>query len=80
MLAPVAFVAAARAGISVRPLMMGLALASSIAFLTPVSHRANLLVMGAGGYRAKDYLRVGSVLTIAALAIIALLVPLLFPF
>jgi di/tricarboxylate transporter len=80
MLAPVAFVAAGRAGVSVQPLMMGVALASSICFLTPVSHRANLLVMSAGGYRSKDFLRVGSLLTVAALLLILLLVPLLFPF
>lgn len=80
MLAPVAFIAAARADINVRPLLMGIALSSSIVFLTPVSHRANLLVMGAGGYSAKDYLRVGSLLTVLALALIALLVPVLFPF
>lgn len=80
VLAPVALVAAARSGIDVRPLMMGVALSASMAFLTPVSHRANLLVMSAGGYRPKDYLRVGSVLTLVTLALIAALVPLLFPF
>jgi di/tricarboxylate transporter len=60
--------------------MMGLALAASITFLTPFSHRANLLVMSAGGYRTKDYLKVGALLTVLALALIAGLVPLLFPF
>jgi di/tricarboxylate transporter len=80
MLAPVAFEAAGRVGASPRPLMMGLALAASITFLTPFSHRANLLVMSAGGYRTKDYLKVGALLTVLALALIAGLVPLLFPF
>jgi len=80
MLAPVVFVAAERVGVDPRPLMMGVALAASIAFLTPVSHRANLLVMSAGAYRSRDYLRVGSILTLVSLLIIALLVPWLFPF
>jgi di/tricarboxylate transporter len=80
ILAPVTFVAAAGAGIDVRPLMMGVALSASVAFLTPFSHRANLLVMSAGGYRPKDFLRVGSMLTVVSLVLIAVLVPLLFPF
>ncbi len=36
--------------------------------------------MGAGGYRSSDYLRVGTPLTVAVLAIIVFAVPLLFPF
>ena len=80
ILAPVAFVAAERAGIDVRPLLMGIALAASATFMTPFSHKANLLVMGAGGYKAADYLRVGTVLTLVTLAIITLMVPLLLPF
>jgi len=80
ILAPVAAVAAQRAGISLQPLMMGIALSASVAFLTPFSHRANLLVMGAGGYKTSDYLKVGSLLTLVSLAIIALLVSLLLPF
>jgi di/tricarboxylate transporter len=80
ILAPVAFVVAQRTGVSVRPLMMGIALAASITFMAPISHKANLLVMSAGGYKLADYLRIGTVLTLATLAIIALMVPLLLPF
>jgi di/tricarboxylate transporter len=36
--------------------------------------------MGAGGYRVGDFIRVGSLLTVAVLAILALLIPLFFPF
>ena len=50
------------------PLMMGVGLAASAAFMTPFSHKANLLVMGAGGYRSMDYLKVGTPLTIVILA------------
>ena len=48
--------------------------------MTPFSHKANLLVMGAGGYSARDYLRVGTPLTIILLAMLVLLVPIFFPF
>ena len=43
---------------------MAVAMGCSTAFLTPISHSANLLVMGPGGYRFKDYARVGLPLTI----------------
>ena len=60
--------------------MMGVALAASAAFMTPFSHKANLLVMGAGGYRSIDYLKVGTPLTVLLLAVIVWMVPLFFPF
>ena len=66
--------------ISPYPLMMGVGLAASAAFMTPFSHKANLLVMGAGGYRSSDYLKVGTPLTVVLLAMLVFLVPLFFPF
>ncbi len=80
LLAPVVFLAADQLGISPRPLMMGVGLAASAAFLTPFSHKANLLVMGAGGYRVGDFVRVGSVLTVIVLGLLALMIPWLLPF
>ena len=80
LLAPVVFLLAEQLQISPRPLMMGVGLAASAAFLTPFSHKANLLVMGAGGYRVGDFIRVGSVLTIIVLGLLAMLIPLLLPF
>jgi di/tricarboxylate transporter len=59
---------------------MGVGLAASAAFMTPFSHKANLLVMGAGGYRSMDYLKVGTPLTIVILAILAVMIPMLMPF
>tara|TARA_Y100001001_G_scaffold139807_1_gene142876 strand:- start:2207 stop:4534 length:2328 start_codon:yes stop_codon:yes gene_type:complete len=80
LLAPVVFLAAEQLGISPRPLMMGVGLAASAAFLTPFSHKANLLVMSAGGYRVGDFTRVGSALTIIVLGLLALMIPWLLPF
>jgi di/tricarboxylate transporter len=48
--------------------------------MTPFSHKANLLVMGAGGYKAADYVRLGSPLTVVVLALVVFLVPVFFPF
>ncbi len=80
LLAPVVFEMADNLQLSPYPLMMGVSLAASAAFMTPFSHKANLLVMGAGGYRAKDYLRVGTPLTVLVLVLLVLLVPVFFPF
>ena len=80
LLTPVVLQTAERLALSPYPLMMGVALAASAAFMTPFSHKANLLVMGAGGYRSYDYLKVGSPLTVVVLALIVVLVPLFFPF
>ena len=80
LMAPVVLGTAEALDVSARPLMMGVSLAASAAFMTPFSHKANLLVMGAGGYRSSDYLKLGTPLTIVVWAMIVLMVPLFFPF
>ncbi len=79
LLAPVALETAAQLGMNPYAAMMGVSLAASAAFMTPFSHKANLLVMGAGGYRSIDYARVGSPLTVVVLGIVVALVPVFFP-
>ncbi len=80
LMGPVVMDVAVRLNLSPYPLMMGVGLAAAAAFMTPYSHGANLLVMGAGGYRARDYIRVGAPLTAAMLALMVALIPLLIPF
>jgi di/tricarboxylate transporter len=79
LMAPVALNAAAILGISPHLLMMTVAIAASASFASPLSHPANLLVMGPGGYRFTDYLKVGIPLTIIALLVSVGLLPILFP-
>lgn len=79
LLAPVALESAAQLGMNPYAAMMGVSLAASAAFMTPFSHKANLLVMGAGGYRSIDYARVGSPLTVVVLAIVVFMVPFFYP-
>jgi di/tricarboxylate transporter len=64
VLAPIAIAAAQQLGADPRGIVMAVAMGCSTAFLTPISHSANLLVMGPGGYRFKDYARVGLPLTL----------------
>lgn len=80
LLTPVVLQTAQNLGLSPYPLMMGVGVAASAAFMTPFSHKANLLVMSAGGYRTADYVKVGSPLTVILLALMVVLIPLLFPF
>ena len=48
---------------------MAVAIGASCAFLTPIGHQNNLLVMGPGGYRFGDYWRMGLPLEILILAV-----------
>jgi len=48
-----------RIDVSADPLLMAVAIGSSCAFLTPIGHQSNILVMGPGGYRFGDYWRLG---------------------
>jgi di/tricarboxylate transporter len=64
VLAPVAIAVAEIAGADPRAMAMAVAVGCSLAFLTPLGHPANLLVMGPGGYTMRDYLRLGAPLTV----------------
>jgi len=59
IMAPIAISLAHSMHMSVDPLLMAVALGSSCAFLTPIGHQNNLLVMGPGKYEFFDYGRLG---------------------
>jgi di/tricarboxylate transporter len=80
LMAPIAFNTATDLGISPFPLMMTVAIAASASFSSPVSHPANVMIMGPGGYRFMDYVRVGLPLTLLVLIITVILVPIVWPF
>lgn len=80
LVAPVALNVADGLGVSPYPVMMAVSLAASAAFMTPFSHKANLLVMGAGNYQSMDYMKVGAPLTVVLLILLVLMTPLFFPF
>jgi di/tricarboxylate transporter len=79
IMAPIAIQTAQNLGIDPRSLAMGVALATSMAFITPLGHAVNILVMGPGGYRFQDYFRVGLPLTLLLFAVIIFLLPLFWP-
>ena len=78
LFAPVAVALATGLGQSPEPYVVTVAMASVVAFLTPIGHHGNLLVYGPGGYRFIDFVRVGAPLTLVCAIIVALLAPLVF--
>jgi di/tricarboxylate transporter len=79
VVAPIAIHAAQQTGLDPRALAMGVALASSMAFLTPLGHPVNVLVMGPGGYRFRDYLKVGWPLLLLLFCVVMISLPIIWP-
>ena len=67
--APIAVEIAARLSVNPDPFLMAVAVAASSAFLTPIGHKNNTLIMGPGGYRFSDYWRMGLPLEILVIAV-----------
>jgi len=80
LVAPIAVGAASSLDISPYPLLMAVALAASTAFSTPMASPVNTLVIGPGGYRFMDFVKLGVPLQLLAMVISLICVPLLFPF
>jgi len=56
---PIAFAVAQSTGMDLRPLAITVAIAAAGSFATPISYQTNMMVYGPGGYRFKDFLRIG---------------------
>ncbi|HSM56871.1 MAG TPA: SLC13 family permease, partial [Candidatus Sulfomarinibacteraceae bacterium] len=79
LMAPIALTTAADLGLSPQALLIAIALGAAASFLSPVGHPANVLIMGPGGYQLSDYLRVGLPLSLLALIVTLLVLPLVWP-
>ncbi len=80
LMAPVALSLAGHIGASPHAFAMTVALAASTAFMTPVSTPVNALVVGPGGYRFSDFVRIGVPLSALTLLVTVALVPLVYGF
>jgi di/tricarboxylate transporter len=76
LFAPVAVALAQALDRPPEPYVVSVAMASVVAFLTPIGHHGNLLIYGPGGYRFADFVRVGAPLTALAAVIVVFLAPL----
>ena len=79
LMAPIVLSTSANMGLSPYGLIMAVAMAASASFTTPISHPANILVMGPGGYRFIDYLKVGGLLTLVILGVLMVVMPIFWP-
>ena len=79
LMAPIALKAATSLNISPDLLMMTIAMAASSSYASPLSHPANMLVMGPGNYRFMDYVKIGAPLTVVITAVSVWLLPILWP-
>jgi di/tricarboxylate transporter len=76
VIGPVAIKIAQQTGIDPRSLAMGVALATSMAFMTPLGHPVNVLVMSPGGYNFRDFVKVGVPLSILLFIVAMIFLPL----
>lgn len=77
ILSPVAYAAAESSGVDVGMAFLAVAYGASCAFVLPFAHQCNLMVMGPGGYKTKDFIKVGTGLSVVMAATAVVLLALL---
>lgn len=80
LMAPLGVQMAVKMGVSPMPILMGIAMAASCCFLTPIATPPNTMVLGPGGYRFWDYVKAGWPLQVISFVIGVTLIPVLWPF
>jgi di/tricarboxylate transporter len=79
LMSPIVLSATAEMGIAPQTAMMAVAMAASASFTSPISHPANILVMGPGGYKFSDYIKLGAPLTLVIFITVMFLLPIFWP-
>jgi di/tricarboxylate transporter len=79
LMAPIAINVAQGIGASADSFLISLAIGASCAFLTPIGHQSNTLVMGPGGYKFGDYWRMGLILEIVVITVSIPLILIFWP-
>jgi di/tricarboxylate transporter len=77
---PIAIDIAATLKVSPDPFLMAVAVAASCAFLTPIGHKNNTLILGPGGYRFGDYWRMGLPLEVLVIVVAVPMILIVWPF
>jgi di/tricarboxylate transporter len=79
LMAPITLQTCGELGVSPLTGMMAIAMAASASFTSPISHPANILVMGPGGYRFIDYLKLGIPLALVVFLAVFAVLPIFWP-
>ena len=77
---PIGQAAAQSLGVDLMPFVIGIMMAGSASFATPIGYQTNTFVYGAGGYRVRDFVIVGLPLNLLFAVVAVLVIPLFFPF
>ncbi len=77
---PIAVAVAEQLGVSFMPFIIAIMFAASASFMTPLGYQTNLMVLGPGGYRFTDYLRLGAPLSLIVGITAVTLIPLVWSF
>ncbi len=78
LMGPIAIGIAKQVGVNPRALVMGVALATSMAFITPLGHPVNIMVMSPGGYKFRDFVKIGLPLSIILFVVVMIVLPLIW--
>jgi di/tricarboxylate transporter len=79
VIGPIAIKIAQQTGLNPRSMVMGIALACSMAFITPLGHPVNILVMSPGGYKFRDFVKVGLPMTLILFVVVMIFLPIFWP-
>lgn len=79
LVVPIALDTAMSLGANHLTFTLAVVIGAVTSFLTPVGHKANVLVFGPGGYKFFDYARVGALLTVCIFIVTMIALPVLFP-
>jgi len=79
LITPIALDTAAGLGANYKTFTMAVVIGAATSFLSPVGHKANVLVFGPGGYKFTDYARVGALLTVLLLIMAMIFLPIIWP-
>ena len=79
LVVPIALDTAAGLDANYKTFTMAVVIGAATSFLSPVGHKANVLVFGPGGYKFGDYARVGALLTVILLIVSMIFLPIFWP-